>query len=105
MDKPTILIVDDEPINLSMLKNLLADRYQIRACKRGEEAVRAVNVEPRPDLVLLDIKQINDELGHPNGGGAGRCRRRALRREASGTGVYLNNDPQTASDGRRPNAR
>ena len=55
MDKPTILIVDDEPINLSMLKNLLADRYQIRACKRGEEAVRAVNVEPRPDLVLLDI--------------------------------------------------
>lgn len=55
MDKPTILIVDDEPINLSMLKNLLADRYQVRACKRGEEAVRAVNVEPRPDLVLLDI--------------------------------------------------
>ena len=55
MDKPTILIVDDEPINLSMLKNLLADRYQVRACKRGEDAVRAVNVEPRPDLVLLDI--------------------------------------------------
>lgn len=55
MDKPTILIVDDEPINLSVLKNLLTSNYQVRACKTGEEALRAVNMEPRPDLVLLDI--------------------------------------------------
>ena len=55
MNKPEILIVDDEPINLSVLRKCLHPFFQIRACKSGEEALRLVVQEPRPELILLDI--------------------------------------------------
>lgn len=55
MKKPIILIVDDEPINLMMLHKLLGSYYQVRACKSGEEALRVVQIEPGPELFLLDI--------------------------------------------------
>lgn len=55
MKKPTILIVDDEPINLMVLHKLLSPHYQVRACKSGEDALRIARIEPRPELFLLDI--------------------------------------------------
>lgn len=55
MNKPTILIVDDEPINLMVLDELLNSDYSVRACKSGEDALLAVGKEPYPDLILLDI--------------------------------------------------
>jgi putative two-component system response regulator len=55
MKKPEILIVDDEPINLSVLRNLLCPFFLVRACKSGEEALRLISSGPRPDLILLDI--------------------------------------------------
>lgn len=55
MNKPEILIIDDEPINLSVLRKCLNPFFQIRACKSGEEALRLVVQEPRPELILLDI--------------------------------------------------
>lgn len=55
MEKQVILIVDDDPINLSVLSNLLKSLYTVRACKSGEDALRMVKIEPRPDLILLDI--------------------------------------------------
>lgn len=55
MDKPTILIVDDEPTNLMVISQLLSSSYLMRACKSGEQALRAVAGEPRPDLILLDV--------------------------------------------------
>ncbi|MDD2483482.1 MAG: response regulator [Eubacteriales bacterium] len=55
MEKPVILIVDDEPINLSVLSKTLGAFFHVRACKSGEDALRAVNIEPRPELILLDI--------------------------------------------------
>ena len=51
----TILIVDDEPTNLSLLAHLLRPEYQVRAANSGESALRAAASEPRPDLVLLDV--------------------------------------------------
>ena len=51
----TILIVDDEPANLSLLTHLLRPEYQVRAANSGESALRAAASEPRPDLVLLDV--------------------------------------------------
>lgn len=51
----TILIVDDEPTNLSLLTHLLRPDYQVRAANSGESALRAAAGEPRPDLVLLDV--------------------------------------------------
>jgi putative two-component system response regulator len=51
----TILIVDDEPANLSLLTQLLRPIYQVRAANSGENALRAATSEPRPDLILLDV--------------------------------------------------
>jgi len=51
----TILIVDDEPLNLAMLTHLLRPTYQVRAANSGASALRAAASQPRPDLVLLDV--------------------------------------------------
>jgi putative two-component system response regulator len=55
MNSATILIVDDEPANLSMLSHLLRPDYQVRAANSGENALRVATSEPRPDLILLDV--------------------------------------------------
>jgi len=55
MEKPVILIVDDEPVNLSVLSKTLGASFHVRACKSGEEALRAVAIQPYPELILLDI--------------------------------------------------
>jgi putative two-component system response regulator len=55
MGTATILVVDDEPGNLSLLTQLLRPVYLIRAANSGENALRAATGEPRPDLILLDV--------------------------------------------------
>lgn len=58
MSKGTVLIVDDEPAILDMLTEALEDEgYIVRTAVDGE-AVYAVQHEPRPDLVLLDIRML-----------------------------------------------
>lgn len=52
--RPTILLVDDEPINISVLAEFLAQEYRILFAKTGLEALAMVH-EKKPDLVLLDI--------------------------------------------------
>jgi putative two-component system response regulator len=52
--KPTVLIVDDSPVNLSLLANLLHEAYTVKAVNRGVKAIEVVR-EELPDLVLLDI--------------------------------------------------
>ena len=53
--KNNILIVDDTPENLSVLRQLLTDQgYQVRPALSGELALKAVKAHP-PDLILLDI--------------------------------------------------
>jgi putative two-component system response regulator len=54
-DRPTILIVDDTPQNLSLLGDLLQPHFRVRAATSGERALRAVGTPPRPDLILLDV--------------------------------------------------
>ena len=51
----TILIVDDEPVNLSLLAHVLRPTYQVRAANSGAEALRAAASQPCPDLLLLDV--------------------------------------------------
>ncbi|MEO5376672.1 MAG: SpoIIE family protein phosphatase [Magnetococcus sp. DMHC-6] len=50
----TILVVDDAPENIIILKNVLKE-YTIRPAIHGKAALKAVTVEPLPDLILLDI--------------------------------------------------
>jgi len=49
-----VLIVDDEPNNLQVLKQILNERYKLIFATNGEKALEAA-VKHRPDLVLLDI--------------------------------------------------
>ena len=52
--KQTLLLVDDEPVNLRILKQLLHPDYQLIFAKHGEEALKLA-LQERPDLILLDI--------------------------------------------------
>jgi putative two-component system response regulator len=51
---PSILAVDDTPANLSLLANLLCDKYQVRVANNGQKALDLAFAEP-PDLILLDV--------------------------------------------------
>jgi len=52
--RPSILAVDDTPANLSLLANLLRDKYQVRVAKCGQKALELAFASP-PDLILLDV--------------------------------------------------
>ncbi len=52
---PTVLVVDDEPIMIRLLDDLLDSRYDLRFAMTGKEAVASV-VENPPDLILLDVE-------------------------------------------------
>lgn len=49
-----ILVVDDEPNNLQVLRQILKDHYQLIFAHNGEKALE-VTAKHLPDLVLLDI--------------------------------------------------
>jgi putative two-component system response regulator len=51
----TILIVDDTPLNLTVLGELLMPEFQVRVANSGIRALSAVASPPRPDLILLDV--------------------------------------------------
>ena len=52
--KATILCVDDEPINIVIMEELLAESYQLQSVTSGEDCLEAVD-QQRPDLILLDV--------------------------------------------------
>ena len=51
----TILVVDDEPLNLAVLSRLLNPVYRVLATRSGASAVTLAANE-QPDLILLDVK-------------------------------------------------
>jgi CheY-like chemotaxis protein len=55
MDKKAlILCVDDEPINLIIMEELLRDSYALNTVKSGEGCLEQVGLQ-KPDLILLDV--------------------------------------------------
>jgi CheY-like chemotaxis protein/HAMP domain-containing protein len=50
----TILIVEDNPDNMTTIKAVLRNRYRILEATDGEEGLR-IATEIRPDLILLDM--------------------------------------------------
>ena len=54
MDRPTILLVDDDTLLLEALRAVLEQRYTVVTATGGEEAVAAVAETP-PDLIILDV--------------------------------------------------
>ncbi len=55
MKEQTVLIVDDEPVNISLLTELLMPHYKICVAKNGEKALQIMSSAARPDLILLDV--------------------------------------------------
>lgn len=53
--KPIILIIDDTPENIDILKMSLINDYTIRAALNGKIALKVIKIRPYPDLVLLDV--------------------------------------------------
>ncbi len=53
--KKTILVVDDDRLNLMMAQKLLAEDYHVAAVNSGELALHFLE-KKQPDLILLDIQ-------------------------------------------------
>lgn len=52
--RPTVLIVDDEPFNLSLLDGVLSKDYTIQKAGNGPDALKLAFATP-PDLILVDV--------------------------------------------------
>jgi putative two-component system response regulator len=53
--RQTVLVVDDAPENLELLKNVLAPDYVVKVANTGEKALRIAYSDAPPDLILLDV--------------------------------------------------
>jgi putative two-component system response regulator len=53
--KPTILVVDDTPANLTLMSALLKDDYKVKLANSGERGLAIAFSDSPPDLILLDI--------------------------------------------------
>jgi DNA-binding response OmpR family regulator len=52
--KKKVLAVDDNDLNLEIIKEILDDQYDLKIVKTGKEALKFA-VDFQPDVVLLDI--------------------------------------------------
>jgi len=50
-----ILLVDDDEMFLSLVENYVKDTYEIITADSLKKALEYVNIENKPDLILLDI--------------------------------------------------
>lgn len=50
-----ILVVDDEKTNIDVMVGLLSDEYKVIIAKNGQQALKRVQSDPLPDIILLDI--------------------------------------------------
>ncbi|ODT60516.1 MULTISPECIES: diguanylate cyclase [Paracoccus] len=53
-DRPTILVIDDEPANIEIVSAVLEDDYEICFALSAEQAIQVAHAA-RPDLILLDV--------------------------------------------------
>lgn len=53
--RASILVVDDTADNLSLMSELLKDIYKVKVANSGEKALKYVQGDSKPDLILLDI--------------------------------------------------
>ncbi len=81
MRRPRILCVDDDPMNLSILEELLEEEFDLKTAPDGARALELA-VSYRPDLILLDIMM-------PGLNGYETCERLRLLPEARGCKIIL----------------
>ena len=56
--RPTVLLVDDEPVNLQVLRHVLQDDYRLLFARDGEKAIELATAQ-HPSLILLDVMMPN----------------------------------------------
>lgn len=54
-NKHTLLIVDDTPQNIDVLRGILKGSYKVKVATDGEKAIKVAFSKNKPDLILLDI--------------------------------------------------
>lgn len=54
-EKKTILVVDDNQMNIDVLKGILAGHYTVKVATSGRLALKAIFAADPPDLILLDV--------------------------------------------------
>lgn len=79
--RPRLLLVDDEPTNLHVLRQILGDDYRLQFATDGARALQLAQHQP-PDLILLDIMM-------PQLNGYDVCRQLKARPETRGTPVIF----------------
>jgi len=52
--RPTVLVIDDEPFNLSLMSGVLSKDYIIQTAGNGPDALKLAFDNP-PDLILVDV--------------------------------------------------
>ncbi|HLP99042.1 MAG TPA: response regulator [Sideroxyarcus sp.] len=57
-ERPTVLVIDDEPFNLSLMDELLNKDYIIQKADNGPDALKLAFADP-PDLILIDVMMPN----------------------------------------------
>ena len=55
LSKQTILIVDDQPVNVNVLHDILRVDYRVKVALNGEQALSIAMSDNPPDVILLDI--------------------------------------------------
>ena len=93
----TILIVDDQPENISLLVEVLQDMYSLQVARDGPTALARAGSDTPPDIILLDVMM-------PEMDGYEVCRR--LKAEAATCDIPIIfitalNDPEDESRGFR----
>jgi cyclic di-GMP phosphodiesterase len=53
--EPSVLIVDDERVNIDLMVDLLKPQYRTLVATNGEQALRRAGGQPAPDILLLDV--------------------------------------------------
>jgi len=54
-DRQTVLVVDDIPENIDILRGILSPDYKIKVALNGEKALKIARGPVKPDIILLDI--------------------------------------------------
>ena len=86
--KPKVLLVDDEAINLKLLRTILQDEYELTYAKNGQTAIKLAG---DVDLILLDVMM-------PEMDGYEVCRRIKAEEETKGVPIIFVTAMSTMAD-------
>lgn len=54
-ERRTVLVIDDAPSNIDVLRNILISQYKVKVATNGAMGIKVASKAPPPDMVLVDI--------------------------------------------------